>query len=188
MIVKTFINKIVKIIYNPLQNWGNYDFFDKDFKYNFKNVFICTLLLVFIARLVGTSLYDLPNTSIWYIIIYSILCFFVDLICFLSIILSIKKIIPFYNTIIKSTDLLMIIFISLIPFYLSVIIYSLFPGLYFLSVITLYGFYILYCGMLRYINIPKKDMKVLFIIISMIIIGFYLVLYFILLYPFFNCI
>jgi hypothetical protein len=96
------------------------------------------------------------------------------------------KLIPFYNVEVKKNKIKILVFSSFIPLYIAKIILSLFSSVYFLAIIAFYGFYILYCGIEKFIKVPEKHVMIFFIISSLIIVGFYLVLYFVIINPFFK--
>ena len=136
--------------------------------------------------MLGKTLSYLQLSSIYYIFLYSFFSYICDFIFFMLAIFAINTILPSYQLKQNKTKLAVLLFFSLIPFYAASFIVSLFPSLFFVGVISIYSLYIYYLGIVHFLQIPKKDVTIFFIISSLIVVGIYLILHFLIIYPFFD--
>lgn len=181
-----FANRIAKVVLNPSENWKKCHFNEVNYKKEFRICFTIALSLVFVARIFGKTMTYLPSSSIQYILLYSLISTFVDLLCFICINFILYKIIPYYNIQASKLKVAILIFATLIPFYLSIIIANLFPSIFFLTIISLYGLYILYWGLVDYLKLKRKDLTVFYIITIILLVGLYTILHFVIIFPFFD--
>lgn len=186
MNISTLTNRFTKIILNPALGWKDCCFDELNLRRVFFPFFFGIITVTFLARLTGKTLNYLSVYSIVDIILYSVLSLAVDVIYFFIIVVSVNALLPFYKKEKDTTKVSVLLMLSLIPFYSSIVIYNLFPSLFFLNIVSIYSLFLLYWGLARYIKIDKKDLNVSFIIITIILLGIYFILHFLLIYPFFE--
>lgn len=186
MNVIALTNKFSKILLNPVQGWKDVEFSTLSLQKVFFPFYFGVVLLMFVARLIGKALMYLSVSSIELIIVYALVNFAVDILFFFVLVLSINAILPYYKLKADKTKIAILLMVSLLPFYSALMILNMFPSLFFLGLISLYSGFVLYSGLLNYIKIDKDEINIFFIINMLIIIGVYLVLHFIFIYPFFD--
>ncbi len=180
------IKRVFKILLNPQFAWVKYKPSGISIKDIIFPIFVPSILILFISRLLGKTISEFASTDFIDIFSFSCAMLVLDIVFFFSVVLIISAITPHYN--IKSTkaELFFLVYTSLVPFYISMIIYNLFPGLYFLGIIMLYSFFVFYWGVLNYLKPKKNNSLMIFILFSLIIVGAYLILNFLLIRPFFK--
>lgn len=186
MSTKEIINRFLKILYNPVLGWLRYDSDKISFKDIISPFFILTLIFLFIARFVGKTLAYLSVTDAKYIVLYSAVNLFIDLLFFLLVVVLINYLLPYFKIKKSKSKVAALIYISLVPFYTGIILINLFPGLFFLGIISLYTFFVLYWGVVNLLKPSQSDVIVVYSVISLILIGVYFIFNFALVYPFFD--
>lgn len=186
MDTRELLDRIIKILTNPVFGWVKY----KPEQFRFKDVispfFIITVIVMFFSRFIGKTLSYLAISDFTDILLYSSIMIVVDVVFFFSSVFALSALMPYFSIKAGKAKVSFLVFVSLIPFYLSMIILNLFPGLFFLSIISLYSFFVLYWGISSYLKPGKKNVTIVFLVYILIIIGIYLVLSFALVYPFFD--
>ncbi|MDD2634020.1 MAG: hypothetical protein PHW82_00815 [Bacteroidales bacterium] len=186
MNIKNITNNFVKIILSPPLGWKKSNFTDLTYKKLLFPLLTGVLGLTFISRIVGKSLAYLSASSIQNIITYASLSLIVDFVFFISLVLAINELLPFYDTKKDKTKVGILMLATISPFYSVIIVLNIFPSLFFLGIVSLYSFYILFWGIRNFLNI-KKDKEIIFFIINiLLIVGIYLILHFAIIYPFFE--
>lgn len=180
------LDRFKKILFNPVSGWNNDDLESLHFKDVISPYFILTTVILFVVRFVGKSLKYLSSTDIWNIVMYSVISLIVDFLFFFIVVFAVNSILPSFHIKKSKTKVATIVYMSLVPFYFSLVILNLFPSLFFLGLIFLYGFYILYWGIVKYLEVPKENINIVIVLFSLIIIGVYLILNFLMVYPFFE--
>jgi len=186
MSAKEILSRFLKVLYNPVLGWLKYDSDKIGFKDIVSPFFIMTLIVLLIARFVGKTLAYLSVTDAKFIILYAVVNLVIDIVYFFVLVFSINALLPYFNLKKSKSRVAALIFISLIPFYVGIVLISLFPGLFFLGIITLYTFFVLYWGVANLLKPAQSDRIVIFSVISLLIVGIYLILNFALVYPFFD--
>ncbi len=177
------IENIKNILINPLRAWRKVNVEQLYLTNFFSGIVLFVLMLVFVGRLMGTSLELLPVSSIYYILLFAVFSFFWDAISLYLSIVSINKLLPSYKQKENINKVSVLIFYALIPYYFAIFIINLFPSTYFFFVISLYGFLIYWYGIKRFLGFKTSDNFLFFIISSIIIIGIHLLLRFIVVLP-----
>ncbi|PLX08334.1 MAG: hypothetical protein C0596_07325 [Marinilabiliales bacterium] len=186
MEIKSTTDKIVKILLNPPLGWKKAEFSGLKFGNVIFPYLTGILVLCFLSRVIGKSLSYLSISSIQHIMFYSLFSLFVDYLFFISLVLSINALLPYNDSKADKTKVGFLLLISLLPFYASIIILNLLPSLFFLAIISFYSLFILYWGISKYLKINEKRQVIFFTLTSIIIIGIWLILHFIIIYPFFE--
>jgi hypothetical protein len=180
------INRFFLILLNPVLGWVKYNPEDVRFRDLFSPFFIITLLVLFISRLVGKTLSYLSVTDFYDILMYSAVSVIIDLLFFLIVIFAVNLLMPYFKLTKSKAKIALLIYVSLIPFYIGVILINLFPSLFFLALIALYTFYVLYWGVVYFLKPARASVNVFFTIITLLMIGTYMILNFAMVYPFFD--
>jgi len=183
---RELVNKFWGILINPTIGWVKHNPDNIRFRDLFSPFFIITMIVMFVARLVGKTLTYLDVTDFKYIILYSIVHLIIDLLFFLIIVLTLNALLPYFKIVKSKAKVAVLIYVSLLPFYISMILVNLFPSLFFIGLISLYSFFVLYWGIRYFLRPAKQDSTILFTIVSLLIVGVYLILNFALVYPFFD--
>lgn len=186
MDIKKHTDKFIKVLLNPIVGWKKADFSDISFMNIIFPYLTGILFVCFLSRIIGKSLSYLSISSIQYIVFYAIISLIVDYLFFIGLVLSINALLPYNESKSDKNKVAILIFISMMPFYASVIILNIFPSLFFLGIIILYSFFILYWGIIEYLKIIKDRQIIFFALTSLITIGIYLILHFVIIYPFFK--
>lgn len=186
MEIKATTDKIVKILFNPPIGWRKANFSGLSFNKVIFPYLTGILILCFLSRVVGKSLSYLSVSSIQHIMFYALLSLIVDYLFFIAIVFSINALLPYNDLKSDKAKVGFLVLISLLPFFASVIILNLFPSLFFLAIVSIYCFFILYWGIVNYLRINESRQIIFFALSSLIIIGIYLILHFIIIYPFFE--
>jgi len=180
------VNKFTQVLLNPQIGWKQHSFSDLTFSQVVKQLLSICLGAMFVARLIGKTLTYLPITDFYIIFLYALVFLVVDLLFFILLSFSINSLLPYYKVNKSKQKVSILILLSLAPFYISMIAVNLFPSLFFLAVVSLYSFYVLYWGLVRFLKIPKTEVSIFFIVSVILVIGIYLILNFVLIYPFFD--
>lgn len=186
METRELLNRIIKILTNPVFGWVKYQPSQFRFKDVLSPFFYVTVIAMFLARFIGKTLSYLSVAEFVDIILYSSVMLVLDVAFFFLSVLALTALMPYFNIKAGKAKVSFLIFISLIPFYASTIIINLFPGLFFLVVISAYSVFILYWGIKYFLKPVKQEAIMIFIVFFLIITGIYLVLNFALVYPFFD--
>ncbi len=186
MKTKDDISSFVRILVNPSTGWTGNDSLNVSFRDLISPHFIITLVALFISRLVGKTLSYLSVTDFKYIVMYCFINLIIDILFFFIVVFSVNELLPYYKLAKSKSKVAVLIFVSLVPFYVGMILINLFPSLFLLSLISLYSFFVLYWGVINFLKPAKKDATILFVIISLLFVGVYLILNFALVYPFFD--
>lgn len=182
------IKRIVRILLNPIAGWDIHKPDDGEFSFKTikKPIFVVTLIILFLARLVGKTISELATTDFIYILGFSVSMLIVDFLYFFLLIFILNYLTPFYNIKAGKAKIAFLIYTCLLPFYFCIIVYNLFPALYFLNVIIVYSLFLFYWGLKNYLKVQSKDALIIFITFSLIMLGSYLILNFLFVRPFFD--
>jgi hypothetical protein len=187
MKTKDHINLFIRILLNPSSGWESSNSEEAiSFRDLVSPYFIITLVALFISRLVGKTLSYLSVTDFKYIVLYSLVNMVIDFLFFFIAVLAINTLLPYFKLAKSKSRVAVLTYVSLIPFYAGVIFINLFPSLFLLGLISLYSFFVLYWGIVNSLKPEKKDVNVFFTIVSLLFVGLYLILNFMLVYPFFD--
>ncbi len=186
--IKDTLRKFIQIILSPQSAWGKHDFSNLNLQQVIFPFLAVTLLFTFVCRILGNILYYLSFTGIEYILMHSFIMLIVDSLYFAISLTVIHRILPFYGNNISRSKILILLLLSLVPFYISTSITSLFNSLFFITIISFYGLYILYWGLKSLIKIDDDKLNIFFVTSLIIMAGVYAILYFVIIYPFFDLI
>jgi hypothetical protein len=186
METRELLNRIIKILVNPVFGWVKYQPEQFRFRDVLSPFFIMTVAVMFIARFVGKTLSYLPFADFMDILLYSAVMIAVDIVFYLIVVFFLSGLMPYFKISAGKARIAFLVYVSLVPFYLAMIILNLFPGLFFLALIFVYGFYVLYWGVTYFLKPSKDKVNIIFVVFILIIAGVYLVLNFALIYPFFE--
>ncbi len=186
MDIRKHTDNFIKVLLNPILGWKKTNFSDVSFKNVIFPYLSGILIICFFSRIIGKSLSYLSISSIQYIVFYALLSLIVDYIFFVSLVLSINVLLPYFDTKSDKDKIAVLMLLSLMPFYASVVILNIFPSLYFLVIIAIYTFFILYWGTMNFLKIDKERQIIFYALTCLITIGIYLILHFVIIYPFFE--
>jgi len=169
------VNYIFSLTISPVKYWTS-GYNEDDFKKSSFITLICfTIIFIFFIYL----LHFLVTPTTLFLKILSIYSYtFIDIIYFILLFFSTKKLLNnFKIQTVSNKSIFILLYSSLIPFMIAIIILNLLIEVYFLSIIFLYGFVILFLGLRIYFKIEKRLITKIFLLISLSMFGYYVILY-----------
>ena len=180
-------NYIFSLIQYPAKNWNASNYNNNFDKKSFIIVAVLTVFMLCFSFIISNfSITDGENNNNYASIVLKIFCqTLLYILHFILVSFTIQKLLPYFNLLkLEKKTLFLIVYSTLFILYFFIILKNIFPELIILGFFPLYGFYVLFCISKNYLKIIHNKLNTFFIVISLLIAGYYIILLTILYYLF----